>query len=141
VRFINFKDLYFNVGVVGYSSSNFDVELATKFLTEEFDKLFWKYAHFVNIVSGYTNLGVPGIAYKISEFYDFKTTGIACKRATEYDLYPVDSFKLVGNEWGEESETFLSSIDMLIRVGGGKQSLYECKLAKERNLIVVEYDL
>jgi hypothetical protein len=57
-------------------------------------------------------------------------------------LYPVDVPPIiVGDNWGDESKTFLDSIDMLVRVGGGKQSLEECNEAKKQGIKVVEYDL
>ncbi|HLD37442.1 MAG TPA: hypothetical protein VJA86_02555, partial [Candidatus Nanoarchaeia archaeon] len=69
------------------------------------------------------------------------TAGIACSKANEYECFPVDEKVIVGNEWGEESQTFLNSIDVLVRVGGGSQSKREILEAKANGKPVFEYDL
>lgn len=132
-----------NIGVVGYSGKPFDekigealVELAFKIvIPEDADPSE------VRIISGLTNIGIPALAYKIAEKRGYETVGIACKKAKEYDCFDCDEVKIVGEEWGDESETFLKSIDFLIRVGGGKQSIEETKKAKEMGVEVYEYDL
>jgi len=47
----------------------------------------------------------------------------------------------VGQAWGDESPTFLNSIDVLVRVGGGKQALRETAAMKASGQPVIEYDL
>lgn len=39
--------------------------------------------------------------------------------------FPCNRQTIVGERWGDESETFLSSIDVLLRFGGGPQSQAE----------------
>ncbi len=48
---------------------------------------------------------------------------------------------MIGDEWGDESEKFLDSIDVLVRIGGGKQSMAEVKKAKEMGIKVIEHEL
>lgn len=88
-----------------------------------------------------TNIGIPALAYQEAIKRNWKTIGIACTKASEYDLFPVDKKIIIGNEWGDESETFIDSIDILIRIGGGKQSLKETEIFKTLNKLVIEFDL
>lgn len=114
------------VGVVGYSAAKFDVDKARllvdvglSYFRKQYDgKMF-------EVVSGLTNLGVPALAYAWAADNKVFTVGIACSKATEYDCYPVDHKIIEGSEWGDESDTFLEYIDVMLRIGGGKQSLEE----------------
>ena len=119
----------FSMGVVGYSTNGFDEDEAILLLINAFD-MFTQGTSDVEIVSGLTDLGIPSLAYYIAKHRSYKTIGIACKKAFEYDLFPVDEQIIVGDEWGDESKTFLNRIDVLIRVGGGKQSLKEVEMFK-----------
>jgi hypothetical protein len=71
----------------------------------------------------------------------WKTVGIACSKAEKYQCFPIDEKIIVGNNWVEESETSLKSIDVLVRVGGGEQAFRETQLAKQRGLEVIEYEI
>jgi hypothetical protein len=132
------SSMFTRVGVVGFSNPNFDRHKAAEYLAGAFSSIQGK----ALVVSGLTDLGIPALAYRVAKNFSFKTAGIACKKAEDYDLYPVDVPPIiVGDNWGDESKTFLDSIDMLVRVGGGKQSLEECNEAKKQGIKVVEYDL
>jgi len=48
---------------------------------------------------------------------------------------------LVGEEWGDESDTFLSMLDVMVKVGGGKQSVAEAEKAEANGLSVMKFDL
>ena len=48
---------------------------------------------------------------------------------------------IVGNEWGDESATFLGECDVIVRVGGGKQSLDEVAAYIANGGIAYQYDL
>lgn len=126
------------IGVCGYSAQRFDEESAHKILVETLEQYKDKDPI---IVSGLTNLGVPAIAYWLANAEGYKTIGIACKKAVKYDCFPCDQVHLIGEEWGDESETFLAAIDVLIRVGGGNQSKKECAKAKELGILTIEYEL
>lgn len=114
------------IGIVGYSSGKFDEEKAKILLQIGFDYLE-TISEFdeLEVVSGLTNVGIPGLAYEIAASMGVRTVGIACSKAGEYPCFPVDEEIIVGSEWGDESETFIDYIDCLIRVGGGEQSLKE----------------
>ena len=53
------------------------------------------------------------------------TVGIACQKAFENPLFPCDQVIIEGDDWGDESATFLEYIDEMIKVGGGRQSEFE----------------
>ena len=108
------------IGVIGYSAQKFDETLAKKLIQLGLEKAGAKSGD--ELVSGLTDLGIPGLAYRIGKNQNMKLIGIACKLAKDYECYPVDNEILIGEKWGDESETFLNYIDTLIKVGGGPQS-------------------
>jgi hypothetical protein len=131
------------VGIAGYSGQKFDAAQAGKLLQQCFQD-FVELNNFNEIsfiVSGLTNLGIPKIGYEFAQTHYIPTMGIACSKAQEYDCFPCDRVHIVGNEWGDESEAFLASIDVLIRIGGGNQSKAECARAKELSILVIEKEL
>jgi len=125
------------VGIIGYSNQSFNKQKAREEIKRIYDELEDKHNN-ISIVSGYTNLGIPKIAYEEATEKGWETVGIACKKASNYETYPVDKFVIVGEDWGDESELFLNSIDILVKIGGGKQSDEECRKAKEKNIIIYE---
>lgn len=131
-----------NIGVVGYSSQKFDENIAKALIIKAFDQVEKDFpgAKFT-VVSGLTDLGIPGLAYREADKRDWKTVGVACKKAKEHKLYPVDDTKIVGKEWGDESNTFLSMLDVFVKIGGGKQSLAEKEKAKKAGLPIVDFEL
>lgn len=130
------------VGVVGYSGSNFDLTSAQSLLREAFS-LISKSNPTKNIViiSGLTNLGIPRLGYLLAQEMGWKTVGIACSLARDYERFPVDFELIEGHQWGDESTLFLESIDLLVRVGGGAQSMEETKRATEMRIPCIEFDL
>lgn len=131
----------FRVGVVGYSGQKFDEDQARRVLLDLFKEIKYTEGLNVEIVSGLTWMGIPGLAYEIATAFDWDTVGIAPTCAKEYERFPCDLVHWVGEDWGDESEAFLRSIDLLIRVGGGKQSMTETARAKELGIPVIERDL
>jgi 2'-5' RNA ligase len=137
------KKKYFKIGIVGYSAVYFDKKKAKEILEKLIDKAIKKNTEKlpISIVSGLTDLGIPALAYKIATERSYQTVGYACKQAKQFDCFNVDQENIIGKEWGDESEEFLNNIDVIIRVGGGKQSLAEVKQAKEKEISVYEEDL
>jgi hypothetical protein len=130
------------IGVVGYSAQKFDGDKAVSMIKEAYDMIARLYVDRPKtVVSGLTDLGIPALAYREAESRGWKTAGIACSKAAEYPCYSVDEKVIVGDEWGAESPVFLDSIDVLVRVGGGKQALRETAETKARGKQVIEYDL
>lgn len=119
------------IGVVGFSAQDFDKVDAAAKMFSALRARSWLYApDTCTVVSGYTNLGIPAIAYQCAKALGMPTVGIACEKANEYERFPCDEVVIVGTNWGDESSTFLASIDELIKVGGGKQSAAEYEAFK-----------
>ena len=58
------------IGVIGYSSGDFDELLAKRYIIKGFQTLMKK--DMKNwVVSGYTDIGIPGIAYRVGKKLDF----------------------------------------------------------------------
>jgi hypothetical protein len=133
----------FSVGVVGYCPpTQFDEQEARRMIIEAYEKIsLLRPKANIRIVSGATNVGVLKIAYEEATKRKWKTVGVACKRAKEHPLFPVDELIIVGEEWGEESETFVGMLDAIIRIGIGKQSLREAEEVKNKGKMSIEYDL
>lgn len=131
------------VGVVGYCPpTKFDEVEARRMVVDAFDHIAAEHADYeIEVVSGLTNVGVLGIAYEEAVKRGWKTVGIACKKALEHPLFPVDEMIMEGENWGDESPRFLSSIDMMVRIGGGKQSARETEEVKSSGRQALEYDL
>jgi len=118
-------------GVVGFSKHSFDKKSAYKILDEELKNISLKYPEsIIEIVSGYTNTGIPKIAYEISDKYGFVTVGFSAEQALNVrsGVHQVAKVILRGKKFGYESEEFINYIDHLIRVGGGPQSRMETKM-------------
>ena len=108
------------IGIAGFSGKKFNTDIAINMIARDFlrlkevyeDKQIW-------IVSGLTNIGIPAIAYKLAVTHGFKTMGIACKLAKDYECFECNTQRIVGQNWGDESQTFLNTIQELYCYGGG----------------------
>ncbi len=136
------KNNELRIGVTGYSAQKFDVNEALRLLKDAYDRIDREHQNkSKTVVSGLTNLGVPALAYNEAKIRGWRTVGIACSKAEEYDCFAVDERIIVGDEWGQESETFLNNIDVLVRVGGGNQAKRETGDFRKLEKQVMEYDL
>jgi hypothetical protein len=131
------------VGVVGYCPPTlFDENEARAMILDAYRRIDEQFVgHKITIVSGLTNVGVLKIAYEEAAKRGWRTAGIACERAQEHELYPVDEKIIVGQNWGEESPTFVAAIQAIIRIGLGKQSIRETEQVKSNGYPAFEYDL
>eukprot|EP01112_Ceratiomyxa_fruticulosa_P015913 TRINITY_DN4757_c1_g1_i2.p1 TRINITY_DN4757_c1_g1~~TRINITY_DN4757_c1_g1_i2.p1 ORF type:complete len:160 (-),score=23.31 TRINITY_DN4757_c1_g1_i2:73-552(-) len=126
------QGIHLRVGFVGFSSSQgYNEEEARGIVQTVFYDLNkglkeGQYSS-IEIVSGYTAVGIPLLAYEEASKRGWKTVGIACSLASDFKCYPCDEVVIKGKNWGDESSVFLDRIDMLIKVGGGKQSQTEYK--------------
>lgn len=121
-------------GIVGFSRNQFDKQSAYQILDELFEQIATKHkGKVIEIVSGYTNAGVPKIAYELADKFGFFTVGFSAEQALKVKsgVYPVKKVILKGKKFGEESQDFVKYIDGLIRIGGGPQSRKETALFKE----------
>ena len=132
-----------NIGVVGYSMQEFDKKKAIEYLKKAFDFIEKQYPDGKkSVISGLTDLGIPALAYRESVKREWRVEGIACSKALDYIWFPVSNVTIVGSNWGEESESFLKAINILVRIGGGEQSMREVEMAKKmREIDIIEYDL
>lgn len=124
------------IGVVGFSAPHFNDSEARHILSTILnDILNHKARTCVELVSGYTNTGIPKIAYELASELGLKTVGFSAKQAltVKCGTYPVDKAIVFGKRFGDESEAFINYIDVLIRVGGGPQSRTEVELFKQKN--------
>lgn len=137
-------------GIVGFSRNQFDKKRATEILEELFESIKSKHLDKeIEIVSRYTNSGIPQIAYELSDKFGFITVGFSANQALKVrsGVYPVSKVILKGEKFGDESEDFVNYIDELIRIGGGKQSRHETELFKRLNVhkeidsILKEYEV
>ena len=137
------KTLY--VGVVGYSAQEFDKEDAKDMLDEAFEtveqELLDDQYDTIAIVSGGTDIGIPKLAYELADDLDYETISVIPEEANEYPLYEVDQILYEGEKFGDESNAFIDMIDILIKVGGGKQSQKEYDMAEEKGITTIEYEL
>ncbi|HSX01292.1 MAG TPA: hypothetical protein VLF67_03540 [Candidatus Saccharimonas sp.] len=133
----------YRVGVVGYCPpSEFDEAEARRLLRVAFDAIEQLRAgRPVAIVSGLSDVGVLAIAYRQAASRGWKTVGVASKKTLNYPSFPVDERHIVGENWGDESPTFLSMIHAIIRIGGGEQSLREQEACQAAGKLVFAYEL
>jgi hypothetical protein len=133
----------FKVGVVGYSDKKFNEVQALTYIKAAFNRIAAEYSeqHDIVIVSGYTALGIPLLAYQEAKNRGWKTKGIACEKAKEHEVFECDEVVIFGQDWGDESHIFLNDIDFLVRIGGGDQSMEETAGAYQKGLPVLEYNL
>ena len=137
---IKIKEL--RIGVVGYSGQKFNTIKALNLIRKAYDNINSLYPkESKTIVSGLSNLGIPAIAFREAIKRKWRTVGISCSKASKFTCFPVDEKIITGTEWSEESPVFLNSIDILVRVGGGNQSITETAEMKRRGKPVFEYDL
>jgi hypothetical protein len=132
------------VGVVGYCPpTRFDEQKAKEYLTEAYNQIEKDFPNArITIVSGLTNVGVLKLAYEEAKRRHWSTAGVACKKAYDFEWFKTDEQPIIiGDNWGDETDTFVKSIDALVRIGLGKQSLLESELVRKRGSKTYEYDL
>ena len=123
------------IGFIGYSDTKFNINKANEIINKIKDYISLD----DEIVSGATLYGIPKLVYETLK--DNKTIGIMCKDGYNYPLYPCDVIYAIGNNWGDESEFLIDYIDVLIKIGGGKQSIKELQMAKNKGIPTYEFEL
>jgi hypothetical protein len=63
-------------------------------------------------------VGIPLIAYQEAKRLNLVTVGFACQAAKKEKTFDCDEVHIVGNDWGDESASFLSFCDGLVQIGG-----------------------
>lgn len=121
------------IGIVGFSKECFDKSEAQMNLEECIEAMIKIHKpKKVSIVSGLTFTGVPKLSYEYGKIKSYKTVGITAKRALNARIFPCDTIYVFGDKYGDESEKFIEYRDVLIRVGGGKQSRNEVEMLKRK---------
>lgn len=134
------------LGLVGFSG-NFkknprdDAESVTRRMLELMlsDLMKDRSPDSVFFISGATNLGVPRVGYAVARKLGCTTVGVTAGAAVRYSIADLDYLTVVGKKFGDESEAFVSVLDELWVVGGGQQSLNECKLAQESGISITVF--
>ena len=143
------------IGVVGYCPpTKFDENKAREHIKDAYNKIKKDFPeHEITIVAGITNVGVLKLAYEEAKKRNWRTAGVGCKKAYEFDWFPTDEEPIIiGNDWGDESNVFIygtrqaghpheKGLDALIRIGDGKQSLKETDEIKSMGKPAYEYEL
>lgn len=134
------------VGVVGYTNPIFDRVKAWDLLKKGFEQIKSdNNTDKLMVISGLTDMGVSSLAYYIARQNGWNIGGIAPEIALEHRWFPMsndgDELVISGEDYGDETPKFLDSIDVLLRIGGGVQALYETQLANKRGMKVYEYHL
>jgi len=123
------------IGVVGFSRNQFDQQDAAQKLKHLITKIVENNeGKNIELVSGFTNMGVPRLAYLLADELGLITVGFSAKQALRVraGVYPVQKQIIVGQKFGDESDEFIQYIDVLVRIGGGKQSRHETELFKQQ---------
>lgn len=129
------------IGVIGFSAQKFNIKQAFHFMIDALKQITEEHPNNeLIIVSGLTSMGIPLVAYIIADRMGFKTIGIAPKVSEQYSKYPVTKEIIKGDNWGDESDFFVSVCDVVIRIGGGDQTNEELEKFKEKGCDVYEYD-
>ena len=89
------------------------------------------------IVSGLTTVGICGIIYELASEYGLETVGIAPEESLQYDSFDVDVEIITGINFGDESETLVDYVDVILNVLGGEQSNNECDIAIQQGKQVI----
>ena len=147
------------IGVVGYSGKSFPIFEASQKIIDALDEVIQSFRYYdrwncprypsFEVVSGYTDYGIPALSYAILNYIvtyrevKCTTTGFAPKEALSRKRCKVDKEIIVGENFGDESEAFVDYIDVLIKIGGGEQSIKEFALfnKKKPNNIAIEKKL
>lgn len=126
------------IGFIGYSAQKFDVEKAKSYIKSILDLLSDPHCE---VVAGLTNLGIPALAYEEALSRGLTTVGFSCSKALKYECFPVDKRFLFGDNWGDESQSFLEYIDILVIIGGGENTKREELQAREMDIPIIQYPL
>lgn len=139
----------FRIGIVGYCQpTKFDYDEAWSLVQKGLNVASSRAPKNSDILvlGGFTDIpSIHCIGYQQARQRGWNCGGIACMKAMDYKLWNMseegDEANIVGDNWGDESQTFVNKIDILVRVGGGPQSFSEVQMAKEKGIEVLEYDL
>jgi len=131
------------VGVAGFSGQWSPAKLeadpalkaaagaATEALREHLKKLKDEHGDNLIVSSGATMEGVPKIIYDICAEEGIAAMGVACEKAFNYPLGTMKYLVIEGQNWGDESPSFLKTSDEFVLLGGGGQAKREAIAASQ----------
>jgi len=125
------------IGFIGYSTTRFNEDKAKEIIDGIFESFYGDEV----IISGATNFGIPKLVYEKANECGMYTIGVMCNAGFGMQLARLNDLIVEGQDWGDESEKFLSMLDVLYKIGGGNQSITEFEKAKELGIEVHEYEL
>jgi hypothetical protein len=108
-----------------------DSVAAAAALREKLVELKAEHGSALVISSGATNEGVPKIIYQLCEELRIKAMGVTSEKAFDYQLGTMEYLIVVGENWGDESPTFLNTSDEILMLGGGGQAKREAIAADQ----------
>lgn len=143
------------LGIVGYCPpTRFDEKKALDYIIDAYNLIIQEFPnHEITVVAGVTNVGVLKLAYEEAKRRGWKTAGVGCKKAYDFEWFPTDEQPIiVGENWGDESQAFVhgtkipnhpheNGLDALVRIGGGAQSLREIAQMNAMGKPTHEYEL
>ncbi len=125
------------IGVVGFSgqwsdqkieadpSLRSDAEAGAAVLREFLTQAKQRHGSRLVVSSGATMEGVPKIIYSLCEELGIEAMGVTSAKAYDYALGKMRYLIVEGEDWGQESATFLRTSDEIIMMGGGGQAKRE----------------
>jgi hypothetical protein len=130
------------VGVVGYVSEKHDRVEAWKLVEKGFESVRKNFPDSaIEVVSMLVDKGVPQCAYYQAAQKGWPTSAVAPEAALKSKIWPCDTAKRAGEKWGDEVDTFLSNINVLIAVGRNNHIKDYVTGARKRGLTVHESKL
>jgi hypothetical protein len=130
----NIKD-YFVVGIVG--------SIATKYTQEAYETIFALLDQILPpnvklaLATGFTDIGINRIAHRWAWERGIPVIGVACDKCWEHPVWIVHHKIIVGKEWGEESERFVSILNALVQFSETPQANKEAEMALTKGIKVV----
>ena len=93
----------------------------------------------ITLVSGLTDVGIMRVGYRFARNLGWTLFGVTSGKAISkgYPLFEVDHQEIIGDNWGDESESFIAyaktATCYFINVAGGDQAGREEQMVREAN--------
>ena len=140
---MNEKTLY--VGVIGCDHDNYSIDDAKIILEDSLDEIEKEYIETdeydkICVVIKPNKIGIPLLAYDIAIDRQYDIIGISSE-SKDTDLLDLEDIIFIGSKQGQESQYFISYIDVLVKIGGGEFEEKEMELAVEEDISILEYEV
>jgi hypothetical protein len=101
------------IGITGEISET-QIPEAKRVLSRALGRL---YGSSIEIVAKLVDRGVSRAAYEVAQELEFRTAGVAPRVALDETCSLVDRREIVGEDWGQETETFINQVSIIICLG------------------------